>query len=196
MNQGLALSNGFTIGSTSFGDNYSIVMDFRLSRTDGYRKVIDFKNGTTHSGLYINYRPTFFAPTVLGTADIPQNTNFQLTLTRDAASSRFTVFVNGSQQLTFFDSSAAAVFSATSQLARFLEDDDLSGRNEASSGRIERLRIYQGALAAFEIPPPVSPTNDLAAVPEPGTLALWSGLLIVGAAVRRQLLRPESKRIQ
>ena len=56
-NQGLSLSNGLP----SSNGNYSIAMTFQFASTNGYTKIIDFKDRSSDNGLYnFNGRLNFY----------------------------------------------------------------------------------------------------------------------------------------
>ena len=172
-NQGLTLSN--VLGSV-----YTIDFQSSFSTVTGFRKLVDFKDRTSDTGLYnlntaLNFynittgNPGAFAPDVLA----------RVTITRDA-SDLFTGYVNGVQQIQFVDGSFLATFSAGAQIARFFEDD-LAVGGEASAGRVEYIRTFDTALSAAQ----VAALGVPSAVPEPQTYALMLVGLLLTAGVAR-----------
>jgi hypothetical protein len=136
---------------------YSIFMRFSLDATDGWRRLVDFKNRTTDNGLY-NYgnKLQFVVNSgfdfVTGAADVfaPGRT-VDLAITRDAASQQFIGYVDGIQQISFTDSADGAVFDPTSDpIIQFLRDD-LVVSGESGSGVLKTIRIYQGVLSQGEV---------------------------------------------
>jgi hypothetical protein len=140
---GLQLSPASTAIPSSV---YTIVMLFRLDSVDGYRRLIDFTNGTADPGIYVRSGDLNFYPTTTGAGTpIAANAYNQVAVTRDS-SGAVTGYVNGLRQIVANDSPAAAVVSAANTV-RFFRDD---GR-EHSGGAVARIRFYDRALSADEI---------------------------------------------
>jgi YD repeat-containing protein len=143
-NNGLSLSS--TSGVTS-SSTYSIVMLFSFQSTSGFRRVADFKNGSSDYGVYVNDGKLRFYPAAnASSASISANTYVQVVLTRDS-SGTVTGYVDGVQQFQFSDSSSYGVIDSNNTL-RFFKDD---GSSEASAGSVARIRIYNGALTATQV---------------------------------------------
>ncbi len=125
---------------------YTIVMLFRLDTVDGYRRLIDFTNGTSDPGLYVRSGDLNFYPTTSGAGTpIAANAYSQVAFTRDS-SGNVTGYVNGIRQLVANDSPPAAVVSSANTV-RFFRDD---GREHAG-GAVARIQLYDRALSADEI---------------------------------------------
>lgn len=173
-NQGLSLSN--VLGST-----YTIDLQFSFIDTGGYRRLIDFKDRASDTGLYnLNTALNFYNVTTGVVGAFAPSTLARLTVTRDAASGTFTGYVNGVQQIQFADSGGLAAFDNSSHVARFFEDD-LAFSGEASAGRVNYIQIFDSALSAADVATLGAP----APVPEPQTYALMlAGLLLTAGAAR------------
>lgn len=185
-------NNGGTLGATgiSFGANrgpslggflnasvYSIVIGFSFDQLDGWRKILDFSNLSSDSGLYnlsssLDFYP--FVTTVTG--QFQAGVVHRVVLTRDAAGTVVS-YVDGDSGLTFLDTGGNAVIGST---LNFFNDDFATGQGEASSGFVDYIQIYDTAL---------TDTGIIAGVPEPTSwMMLIAGFGLVGAAARRRRL--------
>ena len=176
-NQGLTLSNALP----SPGD-YSILVDFSLSNLSGYRRLVDFKNNTSDTGLYnLNSALNFYNVTT-GAAVFAPDVEVRLVITRDNATDLFTGYVNGVSQISFTDSSDLGVFDAGSTIMKFFIDDAVVP-NEASAGRVSKISIYDAALT----PAQVGALGAPPAIPEPGSalFGLSTLAICVGGRLRR-----------
>ena len=165
--QGLTLSNALPNPA-----EYSILIDFSFSSLGGYRRIIDFKNLTSDTGLYNLNSALNFYPVITGPPAFVPDTEVRLVLTRDAVTGVVTGYINGILQISFADGGNLAVFDAGNAIMHFFIDDFSVG-GEASGGRVSEIAIYDSPLTPAEVvvlggPGPI--------VPEPG-----SGLLCLSA---------------
>ena len=125
---------------------YTIVMLFRLDQTNSYRRLVDFKAGTSDFGLYVLNGALNFYPVVTAPAStIAAGTYVQVVLTRDGTN--VIGYVNGVQQFTFADSSSYGVISGANDL-RFFKDDTTS---DDCSGAVSRIRLYANAMTPGQV---------------------------------------------
>ena len=131
------------------GTRYTIEVLFRLDLLSGYRKIIDFKDGATDDGLYLQDGClTFFPRDLSGTTSIGTDTYVQVVLTRDGAG-RVVGYVNGVRQFGFHDRGALAEVNAKSTLRFFVDDHTTIG--EDSSGGVSQIRLFGEALTDSEV---------------------------------------------
>jgi hypothetical protein len=133
-------------------NSYTIAVLFRFNDIDGYRRIIDFKAGTSDIGLY-NYSGAlrFFGwANGTGTPITPSAANdpyHEVLLSRDALG-LVIGFVDGVEQFRFDDIRDSAVIGPARTLS-FFKDDDLVSREE-SAGAAASIRLYDGPV----VPPP------------------------------------------
>jgi hypothetical protein len=155
-NQGLTLSAALTNTAV-----YSILIDFYLDSVTGFKKILDFKEPDVDNGLYAATEGNLDfiggdGPNHL-TTNSPLDAGVYAELLVDrAANNAVTANVNGTQQISFFDP-APSNFTFDANVIEFFYDDPFRGGTEASSGAARRIEIYG---------------PDIAAVPEPSTIAL------------------------
>ena len=167
-NQGLTLSNALPNPA-----EYSILVDFSFSTLNGYRRILDFKNRASDTGLYnLNTALNFFTVTS-GASVFAPDTPARLVITRDATSGLVVTYIDGLPQISFTDSSSLAVFDAGSAIMHFFIDD-LAFANEASAGSVSEIALFDTALTGSDVATLGGPGGSI--VPEPG-----SGLLCLSA---------------
>lgn len=164
-NQGLSLSDGLVNSG-----NYSIEMVFQFSDIDTWRKILDFKNLTHNFGFYNSpANAVYFYPRGAGPANaLTADTDVHLVVTRDATTDLFSAYADGVHQFSFTDSVFDAIFTEPDDVIHFFNDDFFA--SQASSGVVDRIRIYDGALSASQVvdlfngglPPGRSPAEDTA----------------------------------
>ena len=143
---------------------YTIAMLFEFDDVVGYTRVLDFKNGTSDAGVYVNggFLLFFGASIAAPTPVVEPNAYVQVVLTRDAAG-QFTAYAYGQEQFTFADPNNLAVVDPTANNLRFFIDDSSVG-GEMSAGSVARIRVWDGAMTTSEVaalddsPPP--PPDD------------------------------------
>jgi len=170
-----AQTNGFLSAS-----NYSVVLlaDFNLDSDLAATKVLDFKNLSSDSGLYINdvsglldFYDSGGTTIATGPATATTGTYTQIVLTRNGTTNEVTVYENGTQDFQFDDSTGLAILgdatpTGNAYLTAFKDDGTGFGGSlldETSVGDIARLRLYDGV-----VPEPLS-----------GSLMLLSSILLL-----------------
>jgi hypothetical protein len=185
-------------------DVYSVELVFALNNIadDNYIKLVDFSNLTADRGLYSSLRYAELYPDGMSASPVfgPRQTT-QLVITRDA-SNLFSAYVNGALVLSLTDTHGNAIFPTvgSQSVGHFLVDDAETWGVEASSGFVDHLTVYDHALSANEVAGLYTPNQwkipttkpDWCATPEPTTLFLMGGGLVVVLGVARRQRRDET----
>lgn len=149
-------SNGVALGPTTgliSNDVYSIEILFSFDETDGYRRILDFLNGESQSGVYNLDGELIFYPgqQSADAAPITADDFHHLVITRDAGG-RVTGFIDGVQRLSYDDRARYGAVDEESNRLRFFQDNtDGGAEGESASGEVARIRIYNTVLTAQEI---------------------------------------------
>ena len=195
------VQNGGTLGATGLtfgagegpnlsdalvaGDTYSIEMAVRLDETNGYRRLIDFKNRTSDTGLYnLSTTLNFYNVTTGPNGAFTAGSLAQVIITRDGTTNEFVGYVNGTQQFAFTDSGGLGIFDQPNNIIHFVRDDGAVG-GENSSGFLDYIRIYDNPLSQAQV------TDRYAAftateTPEAGTFGLLALGVVAALPLRRR----------
>ena len=151
---------------------YTIVILFRFESVDGYRKIVDFKGGTSDNGLYVNDGTLEFYPQTSGSpVSVAANTYAQVVLTRDN-SGHVVGYIDGIQAIDFADTDSDGVIGGS--LLQFFQDDSVTSFREASAGAVARIRLFNTALSPSEVAG-LDPTGPLVAAVLPSSRAVQVG---------------------
>lgn len=147
-NQGLQF-NGRERGIT-FGDSYSIELLFEFDALDSWKRVIDFKNRTEDNGAYMHHgKLNFYNFVTSAEIGIEANTYCHLIVTREGDSRKLRMYAEGTASAEFIDNEGHGLVSSDQVLNFFY--DDLKVANEASSGSVVLLRLYDYLLNEEEV---------------------------------------------
>lgn len=177
---GLSLSGLPANDGTTFG-NYSIGMRFSMPSVTGlYKRLMLFKSGQDFGPYVANGAFEFYdAGANPSGGSITANTPVDFVLTRSGATKQINAYMNGSQTPIFTFTDTANDGQTASLAPRTIQFFIDNGPEFSAAGGIGLLRVWNGPLAAADIP------NAMAVVPEPA-----AGLLaIVGAAALGWWLR-------
>lgn len=137
---------------------YTIVVLFELNDvgndTSRFRRVVDFKNGASDSGPYIEKvggtsRLSFYRQglgSVQGTTPIAANRYVQVVITRNAIGT-VRAYVDGSPQFEFDDTTSQDAVISGANVLRFFKDNT----SEDSGGSVARIRLFDSALSADDV---------------------------------------------
>jgi len=141
---------GLSLDATGLiSDNYTIAALFSFDDISGYRKILDFKNLTSDTGLYTLGGQLNFYNQAIGGPTVGPGTFFEAVLTRDSSTALLTAYFDGTPVFSFTDSADLAVISTDNLLNIF--QDDLAVPGENSSGSVAGLRIFNNVLTDAEV---------------------------------------------
>ena len=180
---GLSLATAGLVDSSA----HSVVMTFRLAQQFGYRRLLDFTQGTSDNGLYDFYgRAVLYLDGHLAASPSPVigSSYVQVALTSSAVPGglRESVYVNGAPVAS---GTAAKDFGLSSGTLRFFKDD-VNG--EEAAGAVACILVYDGALSAEEVrrvadDPALCPAPTQRAEPPQATVASKPRLLRRGRSI-------------
>ena len=128
---------------------FSMVLLCRFDRTEGYQRILDFKNGGTDTGFYtFGDELYFFDVEALSTnGNLQAGQYAQIVLTR-GEDGVVAAYLNGEPSFTFDDPDGEAVIDGNT-LRIFRDDDPASG--ESGAGAVARIRIFNRVLSPEEV---------------------------------------------
>ena len=147
-NSGLQFNN--TAAGNFLGDNYTIEIYFVFDELSSWKRVVDWKNRKTDWGAYVYYGELNFynilyseeAPVIAG-----EYTYY--VITRTAATGQVLIYTDADVKIDFIDSGGHALIDEDGVLNFF--HDDLVVPNEASSGAVAMIKLYDYPLTDTEI---------------------------------------------
>jgi len=146
-NTGLALSPTRAVLRR---DEYTIEILFHLDEISDYRKILDLKNGSVDTGLYVlNGCLNFFPRPVTSSTPIEADTFAQVVLTRGSSSDVVVGYVDGIRQFVFDDKLGIAEIDAAHTLRFFV--DDSRTNVEHSAGVVSQIRLFDQEFSADEV---------------------------------------------
>lgn len=147
-NSGLSFDNA---ASDFIDETYSIELLFKFENLSGWKRIIDYKNRTSDTGVYIkDGKVSFYNEVIDPEVSFSANEYAHFIITRNSADNKLlSMYVNGQMINSFVDETDLAVLSADNIL-RFFQDD-LVVNNEASAGEVALIRLYNYALSATQV---------------------------------------------
>ena len=162
------------------GEGYTIELYFVFDFLNSWKRVIDWKNRKSDYGAYVyNGQLNFYPFEYSGEAPVNPGEYTYYVVTRDAGTEELLVYTDAEVQISFIDSNGDALPDEDNVLNFF--HDDLVVPNEASSGAVAMLKIYNTTLDSttikgnyedlagnvFSVDEIATPENSLRAYPNP-----------------------------
>ncbi len=155
-------NSGFQFDNTAaggfLGEDYTIELYFVFDYLNSWKRVVDWKNRKTDYGAYVyNGQLNFYPYQYSGDAPVHENEYTYYVITRDASTNELLIYTDAITQISIIDNSGDGLLD-DDQVLNFFHDD-LVVANEASSGAVAMLKLYNYTLDSNTI---VQHFNDLA----------------------------------
>lgn len=146
-NSGLQFDNA--AANNFLGNAFTIELFFVFDEMLSWKRVVDWKNRKSDGGAYVfNGKLNFYPIVYSGTAPVEAGKYTYYVVTRDNAGNVL-VYTDGDEFISFSDAGNAAVLDTANVLNFF--QDDLVVPNEASSGAVAKINLYNYAIDSVTI---------------------------------------------
>jgi hypothetical protein len=142
-NSGLQF-NDATAGNF-LGTNYTIEIYFVFDNLSSWKRVVDWKNRKTDWGAYIYYGElNFYNILYSEEAPVAEGEYTYYVITRNGPDNKVLIYTDAQVKIDFIDNNGDALIDADGVLNFFY--DDLMVPNEASSGAVALIKLYNYPL--------------------------------------------------
>ena len=132
------------------GENYTIELYFVFDELNSWKRVVDWKNRKTDYGAYVfNGKLNFYPHAYSGEAPVVEGEYTYYVITRNAGNEELIIYADAVTHITLTDSPGDALLDEENVLNFF--HDDLVVQNEASSGAVAMLKLYNYTLDSATI---------------------------------------------
>ncbi len=146
-NSGLQMGNSTEF---SLGESYTIEIYFVFDELNSWKRVVDWKNRKSDNGAYVYYGKLNFYPYITsGDAPVITGEYTYYVITRDAETKEVLIYTDAITQISMIDNQEDALIDGDNVLNFF--HDDLIVPNEASSGAVAMIKIYDYLLDSSAI---------------------------------------------
>jgi len=147
-NSGVQFNN--VAAGNFIGESYTIELYFVFDELSSWKRVVDWKNRKTDWGAYVYYgQLNFYNILYSQEAPVAEGEYTYYVITRDAATKELNIYTDAEVEINFTDNNGDALIDGDGVLNFFY--DDLSVPNEASSGAVAMLKLYNYALDSTAI---------------------------------------------
>ena len=147
-------NSGFQFNNAAAGNfqdsSYTIELYFKFDNLSSWKRVVDWKNRKTDYGAYVyNGQLNFYPYVYSGAAPVVAGEYTYYVITRDKATKNLKIYTDAQVQISFTDIYGDGVMDTAHVLHFFY--DDLMVPNEASSGAVALLNLYNYVLDSTTI---------------------------------------------
>jgi hypothetical protein len=147
-NNGVQFNN--TAAGHFLGETYTIELYFVFDELNSWKRVVDWKNRKTDWGAYVYYGQLNFFNILYSTeAPVAAGEYTYYVITRDSATKQVLIYTDADVKINFVDTDGDAIIDNDGVLNFFY--DDLIVQNEASSGAVATLKLYNYAVDSATI---------------------------------------------
>jgi len=147
-NNGLQFNN--TAAGNFINESYTIELYFVFDELSSWKRVVDWKNRKTDWGAYVYYGElNFYNILYSNEAPVAAGEYTYYVITRDAESKKVLIYTDAEVKIDFIDNNGDALVDGDGFLNFFY--DDLVVPNEASSGAVAMLKLYNHVLDSSSI---------------------------------------------
>ncbi len=139
-----------SLGGFIASGTYTIELYFKMDNLSSWKRVIDYKMRSTDYGCYVfNGQLNFYNLQTSAGAPFTANEYSHYVITRNDVTKDVLLYGDGNNYITFNDAAGNAIYGLNKKLNFF--QDDLIVQNEASSGSVALLKIYNYALDSNQV---------------------------------------------
>ena len=147
-NAGVQFNN--PMAANFLDSTFSVEIYFKFDLTNGYRRVIDWKNRTSDYGAYtLDGELDFYPWANADSATVFPGLYTYYVLTRDGLTKEVKIYSNAIKEVEFTDTYDDGVID-TSHVLNFYQDD-LQAQDEASPGAVAMINLYNYVLDSATI---------------------------------------------
>ncbi len=132
------------------GENYTIEIYFVFDELNSWKRVVDWKNRKTDYGAYVyNGKLNFYPYVYSQESPVFEGEYTYYVITRNAVDQKLIIYTDARTQITLTDTPGNALLDDDHVLNFF--HDDLIVQNEASTGAVAMIKLYNYVLDSTEI---------------------------------------------
>jgi hypothetical protein len=131
-------------------ESYTIEMYFVFDELSSWKRVVDWKNRKTDWGAYVYYgQLNFYSILYSNEAPVVEDQYTYYVITRNGLTNKVLIYTDAEVKIDFTDNNGDALVDGDGVLNFFF--DDLIVPNEASSGAVALIKLYNYVLDSVDI---------------------------------------------